>query len=485
MHIAQSARAAVCTITLTRAPRLGRSDATVVVMHTHDTRLPTDDQDAGTPMGLAALLAGTLVGTVSNNVVNIPLAAILDDFDAPLGTGVFVVVGFLLAFAATVPLAGWFGDRFGRRRAYAAALLATAVCAVGSATAPSLPLLIAWRTLGGVAAAAFAPAVMGLIAWMFSGHRRGHAVGAWASVNGIGQAVGPTMGGLVADAWGWRWVFVPLVPVALAGFVGTMRHVPRYRGMKMPFDLAGAVALTAGSALLMLGLALISQPDVATWVAITTVGAGTVALAWFTWHCTRVKDPFVDMRLVTESRFARSCLAAFAQMFCLGAALLAIPLYLVGKSFSVSVAGMVLFAVPATMALLGPLVGRWLDRLRPRRVLRTGLVVLLVSQVAVAAAVARDQLPLAALVALLIVTGIGIALVQTPAATGATRSPAGDQGTGLGLYNLIRFGGSAVGAAWVAVALDFSTYPAVFAASAVVVALGLAGSFVGPDPQPV
>jgi MFS family permease len=486
MHIAQSARAAVCTITLTRAPRLGRSDATVVVMHTHDTRLPTDDQDAGTPMGLAALLAGTLVGTVSNNVVNIPLAAILDDFDAPLGTGVFVVVGFLLAFAATVPLAGWFGDRFGRRRAYAAALLATAVCAVGSATAPSLPLLIAWRTLGGVAAAAFAPAVMGLIAWMFSGHRRGHAVGAWASVNGIGQAVGPTMGGLVADAWGWRWVFVPLVPVALAGFVGTMRHVPRYRGMKMPFDLAGAVALTAGSALLMLGLALISQPDVATWVAITTVGAGTVALAWFTWHCTRgVKDPFVDMRLVTESRFARSCLAAFAQMFCLGAALLAIPLYLVGKSFSVSVAGMLLFAVPATMALLGPLVGRWLDRLRPRRVLRTGLVVLLVSQVAVAAAVARDQLPLAALVALLIVTGIGIALVQTPAATGATRSPAGDQGTGLGLYNLIRFGGSAVGAAWVAVALDFSTYPAVFAASAVVVALGLAGSFVGPDPQPV
>jgi MFS family permease len=106
-------------------------------------RPPTGDRDAGTPLGLAALLAGTLVGTVSNNVVNIPLAAILDDFDAPLGTGVFVVVGFLLAFAATVPLAGWFGDRFGRRRAYAAALLATAVCAIGSATAPSLPLLIA------------------------------------------------------------------------------------------------------------------------------------------------------------------------------------------------------------------------------------------------------------------------------------------------------------------------------------------------------
>ena len=97
------------------------------------------DDRIGTPLGLAALLAGTLVGTVSNNVVNVPLGAIIDEFDAPLGNGVFVVVGFLVCFAATIPLAGWFGDRFGRRRIYCAALLATAVCAVGAATAPSLP----------------------------------------------------------------------------------------------------------------------------------------------------------------------------------------------------------------------------------------------------------------------------------------------------------------------------------------------------------
>jgi MFS family permease len=443
------------------------------------------DQQSGTPLGLSTLLAGTLVGTVGNNIVNVPLDAILDDFGAPLGRGVFVVVGFLISFAATVPLAGWFGDRFGRRRVYCASLLATAVCAVGAATAPSLSQLIVWRSLGGVAVAALAPPVMGLISWMFSGERRARAIGAWASVNGIGQAVGPAMGGLVADAWGWRWVFVPLIPVALAGFAGTLRYVPRYPGVRMPFDPGGAIALTVGSGLLMLGLALVSQPDLDPWVAIGTVTAAVPMLAWFAWHCSRVQHPFVDIRLVTESRFARSSVAAFVQMFCLGATLLAIPLYLVGRSSSVSAAGLVLFAVPATMTVLGPLVGRWLDRLRPRRVLRAGLVVLMMSQVGLAIAVASPGLPLPALVGVLIVTGIGIALVQTPAATGSTRSPAGAAGTGLGLYNLIRFGGSAVGGAWVAVALDFSTYLTVFAVSAVVVALGLAGSFLGPDPQPV
>jgi predicted MFS family arabinose efflux permease len=289
----------------------------------------------------------------------------------------------------------------------------------------------------------------------------------------------------VADAWGWRWVFVPLVPVALAGFVGTLRYVPRQRGVRMPFDLGGAAALTVGSAVLMLGLALVSQPNLQAWVAVGTVAAAVPVLAWFAWHCSRVAHPFVDVRLVVESRFARSSLAAFVQMFCLGATLLAVPLYLVGRSSSVAAAGLVLFAVPATMAVLGPLVGRWLDRLRPRRVLRVGLVVLAMSQAGLAIAMAVAGLPVPALVGVLIVTGIGVALVQTPATTGSTRSPAGAAGTGLGLYNLIRFGGSAVGGAWVAVALDFSSFPTIFAVSAVVAALGLAGSFFGPDPQPV
>jgi hypothetical protein len=109
-------------------------------------------------------------------------------------------------------------------------------------------------------------------------------------------------------------------------------------------------------------------------------------------------------------------------------------------------------------------------------------VVLLLAQAALAVAVARDTVELAALVGGLAVTGIGIALVQTPAAIGATRSPAGAAGTGLGVFNLVRFGGSAVGAAWVALGLQVSGYPVVFAVASAVVALGLAGSFVGPDP---
>jgi hypothetical protein len=83
-----------------------------------------------------------------------------------------------------------------------------------------------------------------------------------------------------------------------------------------------------------------------------------------------------------------------------------------------------------------------------------------------------------------VLTGVGVALVQTPAALGATRSSAGRAGTGLGLFNLIRFSGSAIGAAWVAVALgQAGTFATMFTLCAAVAAAGLAGTFAGPDPS--
>ncbi|MCV7192706.1 MFS transporter [Mycolicibacterium brumae] len=434
----------------------------------------------GAPLALAALLAGTLVGTVGNSVVNVPLSSILADFDAPLTSGVFVVVGFLLAFAASMPLAGWVGDRFGRRKVYCLALIATIVCSLGAATAPSLEVLITWRTLGGIAAAPFAPVVMGLIQWLFWGEQRSRAIGAWASVNGLGQAIGPTMGGLVADAWGWRWVFVPLIPVALIGLIGTLRHIPATPGRRASLDVVGAVTLTVGAATLVFGLAQIARPDP---VAIGALIVGAASLVWFTAHSLRTPAPFVDLRLASESRFLRSTLAAFAQMFTLNATLVAIPLYLVSGGASESAAGLTLFAVPAVMALLGPPVGRYMDQLRPRRVLRTGLILLILAEVALALLVGRAGLPTIALLAALALVGAGAGLVQTPAANGATKSPAGQQGTGLGLFNLVRFTGSAAGAAWVAVALDVATLPTVFWVAAGMALVGLAASFVGPDPE--
>lgn len=441
-------------------------------------------RDLGTSPALAALLVGTFVGTVSNNIVNVPLNDILADFDAPLGSGIFIVVGFLLTFAATMPMAGWIGDRFGRRRVYCGALIGTAVCSLGASLAPSLPILVLWRSLGGIAAAAFAPAVMGLIAWLFGPARRARAVGAWAAVNGVGQAMGPSLGGLVSDLLGWRWVFAPLIPVALVGFAATLKVIPRYPGRKIPLDWVGAGAVTIGAAVLILGISMFSQGSGSSWLSGILVVAGVIVLCLFGVWCRYARNPFVPMNLVLESRFLRSSLASFAQMFALGATLLALPLYLTSGGSSTTRAGLVLFVLPVTMTVVAPLVGRFVDRIGGRVVMRSGLIVLIAGLAVLALTLEIGLHNAWVLGPVLVISGMGIAMVQTPAAAGSTRSPAGAVGTGLGLFNLIRFGGSAIGAAWVGVAHHISDnpYAILFGVAAVVVLAGLATSFVGENP---
>jgi MFS family permease len=141
------------------------------------------------------------------------------------------------------------------------------------------------------------------------------------------------------------------------------------------------------------------------------------------------------------------------------------------------------FGLPAAMALLAPAVGALCQRGRPRVVLRAGLLVLAAADVALGAATAAGTSSLGLLVVLLVGTGVGVALVQTPAATGATQSPAGRLGPALGVFNMMRFAGSALGAAWVAVVYPWDEPLLLFGGAAAVALLGFAAAFVGPAPE--
>jgi len=212
---------------------------------------------------------------------------------------------------------------------------------------------------------------------------------------------------------------------------------------------------------------------------------GGVLLAGFVLVSRNNPRAMIPPHLIIESRFLRSSLAAFAQMFTLGTILVVMPLYLTGQvELSSSEAGILFFVLPLTMAAMAPLVGRLSDRTTPRLVLRSGLSVIVVGALVIGVITRDSDLPylLWVVSALLIVLGVGMAMVQTPAAAGATRSPAGSRGAALGLFNMLRFSGSAAGTAWVALTYPLGDMLVVLAGCAAIAVLGLAMSFFGPDP---
>jgi MFS family permease len=423
---------------------------------------------------ISSILAVTFLGTVGNTIVNVPLGAILDDLGVPLSSGALIVTAWSIGVAALMPIMGWLGDRFGRRRVF---LIATAVMIAslfGATFAPSLWVLVLCRAVQGCASAAILPNVMSLIGEMPIDRARG--LSGWALANALGQAVGAPLGGWISDLFGWRTIFWPLGVVALIALAIGIKVVPRSDPIPNTyFDWRGASLLTTGVAIILSGVSVAPSRGLLDPVTLLLVGLGVVLVGGFVQHSLGALAPFVPLPVVWQRTFVAGSVAAFAQMFCLGATVLAIPYWLTGpEDVSTLHAGLITFALPAAMALLAPLSGVATARLTPLLTMRCGVVVLILAQLALALVTHGSGTTGAVLVLAMVVNGIGIAFIQTPGATLASTAVKG-VGAGIGVYNMMRFSGSMTGAAWVALSIQtHHGYPSVFIGTALVAACGLA-----------
>ena len=305
-------------------------------------------------------------------------------------------------------------------------------------------------------------------------------------MNGAGQAVGPALGGLLSGWLGWRSIFYPMVPLALLSLVMTVVAVPKVGPKPVPLEWRGGVLLTLAAALLLGAASAVSPLGLGSPVVWAGAALGTLAATAFLLVERGRAGAFLRPGLLVEPVYLRSAVCVSAQMFSLGATLLGVPLYLVREHhLATASAGLIVLTMPLTMAVLAPVAGLATERRTPRVALRWGLGVLTVGEVALALLLGVDHGRTIPLVGALVVVGAGVAFVQTPAATAATHSRAGQAGPGLGLFNLLRFGASALGASWVAAVLGGGPdYGIVFTGCVAVTVVGFAGSFAIRSPRP-
>ena len=219
-----------------------------------DHAIPADTGQAGYPrrwLAAIVLIVGALMDMIDVTIVNVALPSIQRDLHASATQLEWVVSGYMLAFAATLIIAGNLGDKFGRKRVFlfGAALFGLASLAAG--LSGSGAELIAARIVQGTAAAAMAPQVLATFRAIFGRAERGKAFGIYGAMLGFASAIGLVLGGLLTGAnlfgWEWRSVFYVNVPVAVAALIAGARLVPETKdpGARRPF-VAGAVLL-AGS----------------------------------------------------------------------------------------------------------------------------------------------------------------------------------------------------------------------------------------------
>lgn len=403
---------------------------------------------ARTRWALASLSLTMLMSALGTSIANVGLPTFMHAFAASFQDVQWVVLAYLLAITTLIVSVGRLGDLFGRRRLLLGGLAVFTLASLLCALAPTLPVLILARGAQGLGGAVMMALALAFVGEAVPKEKTGSAMGLLGSMSAIGTALGPSLGGVLIDAFGWPALFLVNVPLGLLALCLVARHLPGDRasspGRARAFDLPGtlllALTLAAYALALTLGRGRFGVLNVA---LLATALAGGV---FFVFAESRVASPLIRLALfrnpLLSGGFASSALVTTVVM----ATLVVGPFYLTA-AFALDAAGvgLVMSTGPIIAALTGVPAGRLVDRFGADRMAVAALLVMVVGTALLAALPAHSGIP-GYVAPLLLVTG-GYAAFQTANNTAVMKDVALDQrGLVSALLNLSRNLGLITGA---------------------------------------
>jgi EmrB/QacA subfamily drug resistance transporter len=381
-------------------------------------------------------------------VVNVALPDIQRDLDASLSSLQWVVDAYSLMLAACLLTAGSLGDRLGRRRVFSLGLGLFTVASFLCGISGDPTLLNLARGLQGIGGAAMFATSLALIGQEFQGKDRATAFGVWGATVGGAVAIGPLVGGVITEHFGWEWIFFVNIPIGVVAVTLTELRLANVAAQDAQrIDLPGLVTFSSGLFLLIFGL-IRGNPD--GWGSATTVaslaGSAALLLAFFAIEA-RSDNPMLDLGLFRKPAFNGVSAVAFGLSAGMFAMFLYLTIYMQGVlDFSPLETGLRFLPLTVLSFVVAPISGN-LSRWIPIRVLvGVGLALVGIGLVLMRGLGADSGI--SDLLPGFIVAGIGIGITNPGIGQGAIAVvPPAKAGMGSGINTTFRQVGIATGVA--------------------------------------
>ncbi len=282
-----------------------------------------------------AVMLGATLEVLDTSIVNVALPHMQGSFSASTDEVTWILTSYLVANGIMIPLTGWISARFGRKRylllSVAAFVLASGLC--GAAT--SLPQMIVFRLLQGLAGAAMIPSSQAILMETFPPAEQGVAMAVWGMGLMLAPMLGPTLGGWITDNWSWRWNFYINLPtgilatVMIVAFVHDPEYLRASRRRSRRIDALGIVYLVLGLGLLQIVLDRGQRADwfAAPWVCVFTAGA-VLSLILLVVRELRFPDPILDLSILRIPAFDVAVVIIMVMVMVVYGANLLNPLFL-------------------------------------------------------------------------------------------------------------------------------------------------------------
>ncbi|MBM3331689.1 MFS transporter [candidate division WOR-3 bacterium] len=345
------------------------------------------------------------------SAVNVALPRIGEEFGMNAITLGWVATSYILAAAIGLVPLGRLADMRGRKRVFVWGVVVFTMGSIASALSVSTGSMIAARIAQGLGGAMVFGTGTAILTSVYPPQLRGHALGINVATVYVGLTLGPTLGGVMTQALGWRSVFWAGVPlgVAVVALVLWKLEGEWFEARGERFDVAGMVIYSLALFSLMYGFALLPA-----LFGAGLVGVGLVGLVGFVLLERRIKNPVLDISLFSGNRvFALSNISALVNYSATAAVSFLLSLYLqYARGLDARGAGLLLVAGPVVQAAISPLAGRLSDRVEPRIVASVGMGLTVVGLVFFVFLGSRT--PLGLVVAGLVLLGAGFGLFSSP-----------------------------------------------------------------------
>lgn len=404
---------------------------------------------------------GALLEIIDVSITNVALLHIQASLGATLAEVGWVVTGYAMASVIMIPLSEWLGELFGQRSYFIFCLVGFTAASLLCGLSTNLPLLVLARILQGLLGGGLLPKAQAILFRTVPPALQGTAQAVFGIVVLAGPALGPTLGGVLTDGLGWRWVFFINVPLGLLTVAMALANLegdpfPPAAGARRPrIDWFGIALMAASLGSLQLVLEQGHQYD---WFDNQGIRALTllvvVGLPTFVVWELRRRDPAVDLRVLRHRSLAAGSVFSFVLGIGLYGTIFVVPIFAQSVlSYTATQTGLLMLpgalASAVTMAVLGRLSGRF----DPRALIALGALLMVFTMLSLAAIgpdTGGDQLfwPL-------IMRGATTVMMFLPLSLATLAPlPRADVGAGSGFYNLSRQLGGTFGIAVLTVVLD-------------------------------
>lgn len=409
---------------------------------------------------LWSLVIGFFMILIDTTIVSVANPSIMEGLNADMNSVIWVTSAYLLAYAVPLLITGRLGDRFGPKKLYLAGLVVFTLASLWCGLSGDVEMLIVARVFQGFGAALMTPQTMAVITRIFPPDRRGAAMGIWGATAGVATLVGPILGGVLVDGLGWEWIFFINVPVGIIGFVLALRYVPALSTHPHRFDIPGVLLSAVGLFLLVFGIQEGETYDWGTIAGPITVWgliiSGIAVLAVFVvWQHVNKGEPLLPLSLFRDRNFSLANIGITTVGFTVTAFTLPLIFYFqMVRGLTPTQSALMMVPMALISGGLAPLVGKVIDRVNPRFIATTGLVLMSVALFWNALLMHPDT-PIWLFLLPSAVLGFANAGIWAPLSSTATRNlPPRQAGAGSGVYNTTRQIGAVLGSSAIAVLIQ-------------------------------